>query len=345
MTFNLDQVTCQSVFDLVPERRRRLGRVATTPRDWSKIDVIDLDEVLFVPHVLEPGQSLTLVHDRIVPLESVLDCWSVEFFRESRRNNREFRAKYENALEPDVVDDRVCILGNLFSRNFGHWTEELLKVAVLEESGDQCSYVIPTLPSFAVDSLRLLGVPERRLRCTDRPSRFARAVFTTAVSHQNISEYPQALSSLRGLVERSLDTGSSAHGPRLWAERAALLRNGGVVTNREEVYRLLETYGFDVVDMAAMTVEDQLRTVRHATVLAGPHGAQFVHAQFMPAKSTVVECFSPIHVNPSILQICRVLQHTYHQVVARSHLLRPYVHGRDCAIDCEHLRVVLDTFL
>jgi capsular polysaccharide biosynthesis protein len=344
MTVDLDQVTCQSAFDLAPERRRRLGQAAT-PVDRPGIDVVDLDDVLFLPHVLEPGQSLTLVHDRIVPLESVLDCWSVEFFHNSRRNNPEFRAKYENTFEPNVVDDRVCILGNLFSRNFGHWTEELLKVAVLEKSAERCSYVIPTLPSFAADFLRLLGVHERRIRCTDRPSRFTRAAFTTAVSHQNISAYPQVLSCLRDLVERSLGAGSSAHGPRLWAERAALLRNGGVVTNREEVYRLLETYDFDVVDMATMTVEDQLRTVRHASIFAGPHGAQFVHAQFMPAQSIVVECFSPIHVNPSVLQICRVLQQSYHQVVARSHLLRPYAHGRDCEIDCEHLRFVLDTVL
>ena len=62
----------------------------------------------------------------------------------------------------------------------------------------------------------------------------------------------------------------------------------------------------------------------------------------MPPSSTVVECFSPVHVNPSILQICRVLGHSYHQVVARSHLISPYAFGRECLVDCDHLRLVLD---
>jgi capsular polysaccharide biosynthesis protein len=109
------------------------------------------------------------------------------------------------------------------------------------------------------------------------------------------------------------------------------------------VYRLIEKHGFNVVDPASMTVVEQLAAMRHARVIAGPHGAQFVHAQFMPESSAVIECFSPIHVNPSILQICRVLNHSYRQIVARTHLTAPYPHGRDCVVDVEHLAVVLDS--
>ena len=124
-----------------------------------------------------------------------------------------------------------------------------------------------------------------------------------------------------------------------------MLRNSGVVANREEVYRCIDKYGFDIVDLATLSFSDQLRTVGGATMIAGPHGAQFVHAQFMPVSSTVIECFSPMHVNPSILQICWVLGHSYHQIVSRSHVLTPYQYGRDCHVDCEHLALVLDSFL
>ncbi len=343
MTVDLDRVECRSAFERAPDNGRTL-RLADG-FDVANIRVIDVEDVLYLPHVLEPGQSLCLMQESVVPAESVLDCWSVEFFRTTRQRNPALGLQYREPFAPEFIDDRVCILGNLFSRNFGHWTEELLKVALLEASGERCSFVVPALPSFAEDSLRLIGVGDDRLHRIDRPTRFAKAVFLTAVSHQNIARYPYALECLRTLIDRCLGTRPGVAGSRLWAERGEMLRSGGRVTNRDEVYRLLETYEFDVVDLATMSVEDQLRTVHNAKALAGPHGAQFVHAQFMPPRSVVVECFSPVHVNPSILQICRVLGHSYHQVVARSHLIEPYARGRDCEVDCEHLALVFDSCL
>jgi capsular polysaccharide biosynthesis protein len=129
----------------------------------------------------------------------------------------------------------------------------------------------------------------------------------------------------------------------VWLDRGVGLRSGGVTANHEEVASCVQQYGFAIADPATLSVREQLALVRAATVIGGPHGAQFVLAQFMPASSTVIECFSPIYVNPSILEICRVLRHSYHQIVARSHLLRPYALGRDCEVDCEHLRLVLDS--
>ncbi len=75
--------------------------------------------------------------------------------------------------------------------------------------------------------------------------------------------------------------------------------------------------------MATLSLRDQLRTAQQTRLIAGPHGSQFVHAQFMPMRSTVIECFSPIHVNPSILQICRALRHDYRQIVSRCNLVYP----------------------
>ena len=144
-----------------------------------------------LPNILEPGQSICLAEHRIVPKEAILDCCSVEFLQTSRGSNPEYQRRYGDDFDVDVCRDRVCVLGNLFSRNFGHWTEELLKVALLEESAQECRYVIPTLPSFARDLLTLLGIDDARILTIDRPTVFARAVFTTAISHENISKYPR----------------------------------------------------------------------------------------------------------------------------------------------------------
>jgi capsular polysaccharide biosynthesis protein len=342
MKVDFGRIECRSAFDLPNKRVRVLEATETAPTQVQDIRLVELADVLYLPHVLDRGQSICLAEQRIVPQE-VVDAWSVGFFQTTRFTNPEYQHRYADDFEADAYVEPVCILGNLFSRNFGHWTEELLKVALLEHSAQECRYVITTLPSFARDFLTLLGVGDERIVTIDHPTVFARAVFTTPINHENISRYPIALLRLRSLVASSLDDGPSAYGRRLWLERGQMLRSGGVTVNRDEVYDHIRRHGFDVLDPATLSVPDQLRAVRGAGLIAGSHGSQFVLAQFMPMASTVIECFSPMHVNPSILQICSVLKHSYHQVVARSHLIEPYRFGRDCKVDCEHLALLLDS--
>jgi hypothetical protein len=344
MTVDFDAVQCRSVFDLVGASGVSVelrGPVSTAAGD---IEMAEVADVLYLPHLLEPGQSLSLIGGTFVPLESVLDCWSVGFFQRTRQNTPAAQRPYAGIIAPDrFAGGAACVLGNLFSRNFGHWTEELLKVAVLESGRVDCVYVIPTLPSFALEFLRLLGIADDRVAVVDRPTLLPRAVFTTAVSHETVTAHPRALVELRERVRVALAGVPSRHGTRLWLEREAMVRNGGGTANRNDVYECVKDYGFEVMDMGALPVAEQLGAVHGARTIAGPHGSQFVHAQFMAPISTVIECFSPLHVNPSIIQICRVLKHSYHQIVGRNTVVSPYARGRDCEVDCEHLRLILET--
>jgi capsular polysaccharide biosynthesis protein len=308
----------------------------------SILQLAQLQQVLYLPHVLGPSQSICIAQGHAVPLESVLDARTVDFLKQRKGLNPRSRAKYANGFEVDEIAGEVCVLGNLFSRNFGHWTEELLKVSILEDAKRGCRYVIPTMPVFARSFLEFLGVPEERILIVDGPAVFERAVFTTAISHENIDQYPAALFLLRELVHSRLGGGESPHAPRLWLERGTGVQNTGITSNKEEVYACLRPYGFEILDMAALSIADQMIAARDAAMMAGPHGAQFVHVQFMKPASRVIECFSPMHVNPSVLQICRALRHSYHQVVSRSHVIAPYSRARDCEVDCEHLQLVLE---
>jgi capsular polysaccharide biosynthesis protein len=309
----------------------------------TNIRITELQDVLFLPDVLDKGQSISVVQGRFVPLEGVLDPFAVQFVKSSRQRIPEFAAKYNGTFPVDELPGPVCILGNLFSRNFGHWTEEMMKVAVLEASGWDGAYVIPQLPGFARDFLTFLGIPESRVLTVTRPTRFRRVTYTTAINHDNILDYPDALSALRSRTEDRLGPEPSPFGPKLWLDRAVGLNNTGIVKNKAQVQSCIEPYGFQIVDPATLSVPDQLRAIRGATVLAGPHGAQFVHVQFLPRRSTVIECFSPMYVNASVIQICRALKHRYHQVVSRCSVVFPYQYGRDCEVDCEHLALVLET--
>lgn len=342
MRVNLDDVGCRSAFDLSPKISCVLP-LGTTGGGDADIHMVELEDVVYLPNVLESGQSLCVAKRAFVPAESVIDCWNVDFVKQSRATIPAFRAKYSDEFEADFFDEPVCILGNVFSRNFGHWTtEELWKVSVLESSGTDCRYVTSNLPAFAHESLAFLGIDKRRILSVDRPTVFARTIFITAISLENIGAFPGVLHRFRELVHSRLGDGASRYGKRLWLDRVEMVRNGGAIVNRDEVRRCIERYGFDILDMAPLPVAEQWRAASGASIIGGAHGSQFVHAQFMPSSSTVIECFSPMHVNPSILQICRLLKHSYHQIVARSHVVAPYSHGRNCVVDCEHLELVLD---
>ncbi|MEO5671696.1 MAG: glycosyltransferase family 61 protein [Ramlibacter sp.] len=345
MEIDFENIQCRSAFDMACGLPQVLDNNVPSALPSEPVRLIQLQDVLFLPHVLEPGTSISLVEERFVPLETVLDPFAVEFLKERRRGNPRYAEIYAGVVTPEHTAEVACILGNLFSRNFGHWTEELIKVAILEASGYPCVYVIPTLPAFAPAFLELLGVDESRIRVTDVPTRFRNAVFVSAINHSNVARFPAALELLRSRAFERIAEPQPRTSAGIWLERGAGVRNTGITLNRDEVYACLERYDIEVIDMAVLSLADQLGAMRGTRLIAGPHGAQFVHAQFMPPCSAVVECFSPVHVNPSILGICRALGHTYHQVVARSHMIAPYMHLRDCQVDIEHLELVLDRLL
>jgi capsular polysaccharide biosynthesis protein len=338
---NIDSI---SAFELAPDESAR------TELDFNRsiyerpIRLVKLKDILYLPSAIERGQSLCLKNIKTIPKETYTDDYEFTVVQDWVRNNK-INKRYLCDFDVNREDKPVCILGNIFSRDFGHWTEELLKVTILEKCRIGCYYVVADLPKFATNFLLFLGVRADRILSITEPTIFSCAMFTTRINHENIADHPSALMAFREFVQSRCGESTEKYGARLWLERGISLQNGGITLNKEEVYNCINKYEFQIVDMAALSIHDQIKTAVNANIIAGPHGAQFVHAQFMPASSVVIECFSPKYVNPSIFQICRVLRHKYHQVVSRCNWVRPYSHGRDCEIDVEHLQLILDNLV
>ena len=242
-----------------------------------------------------------------------------------------------------VHEGDVCILGNVFSRNFTHWHEEMMKLVVLEHAGIDCAYVISGQPAFARTLLELIGIPQSRILEVSAPTRFRHALYTTPVSYINVSDYPGVLLELRSRLLAVDRSGLPSYGPRLWLDRGAQTRLGRRLVNEEEVSALLEKYGFRRLDMGSMSVREQIATAAETRVMAGLHGSQFVHSQLMPPRSHVVECFSPLYLNPTYSEIYRVLGHRYSQSSSTNTPLFPYPHGNDVLVDCQQLELAFQT--
>ena len=295
-------------------------------------------DVLYVPEL-----GLQVVAGQTVPLEAIQNPWRLKF--ELGRNFNGKADAYRGGFETSYRDEDVCILTNFYSRNFSIWiTEELIKVAILERSGFTGRYVVgANLPGFAMQFLALLHVPEDRiLRDVDGPTIFRSAVYVTAIRSLTMDRYGGPFFALRESLIEPAGT-SSEPSRRLWMDRGVGVNNTGrELVNSEEVCGLLTRYGFEIVDMAALPVKDQIALANSAEVLSGPHGAAFVHAMFMQPGSTIIECFSPLFINTNWFGLLRVMGHRYFMIVHKQ-AHEPYPYGNRLMVDCAHLELTLQS--
>lgn len=330
----VEDLASASALDIARDEGATIRRIAFP--GVASIEFARLSDVAYFPSALDVGQGLQVVRGRYMPLEAVFDAFTVDFVKP--RLVARGRAVLDGFVQSDFTGD-VCILGNVFSRNFTHWHEELMKVVALEQAGIGCAYVLSELPPFARDLLGIIGIPPERILEVREPTRFAGAFYSTPISYRNVADYPGVLLALR---ERLLTAPSMpGHGPRLWLDRGQQTRLGRKLVNEEEVHRLLERHGFERLDMGALPVAAQINIARRAEVIAGLHGSQFVHTQLMQAGSGVIECFSPIYLNPTYTEIYRVMRHRYSQINSTNTPLMPYLHGGDVLVDCQQLDLAL----
>ena len=196
----------------------------------------------------------------------------------------------------------------------------------------------PRLPPYATGFLELLGIRDERILLCHEPTLFRSAWLTTRIGCEDAFAYRNVFLALREALTTAATAIAPGLGPRLYLERSPKR----VVVNREEVRELVSRCGFTTVDMARLPLAQQIAAAHHAEVLLGTHGSGMLHCAFQQEKSTVVECFSPHHMDLFILDILRILQHRYFQVVAMDQIAHvPYEHGGDVGIDCRHLELVL----
>jgi capsular polysaccharide biosynthesis protein len=338
VTLAIPKARCASVIDqLRSETPTRVARVDFAgPRP---VEVATASDVLYVPAL-----HLQVWRGEIVPDESNIDGDAFpELQLRARTGKIMAHALFTNARR---WHEDVCVLSNLFSHNFYHFIEELYKVVILERAGFAGKYVFSRFPSriaselprFSLEFLDLLGVAPDRIAYLDRPTLLQSVWYTTRISHADTPSYPGVLDAVReALIGAVCDL--SGLGPRLWLER----RTFRLLVNAEAVHRCIRRHGFAIVELADLPVARQIAAANKARVLAGPHGAALVHAMFMAKRSTVIECFSPRHINPSVLELCSNLHHRYLQLVQIHTPLIDYKHGGDVEINLRHLELTLQS--
>jgi hypothetical protein len=261
-----------------------------------------------------------------------------EHFRQAADGYARRRGLLSRRREIAESAEEVCILGNPHSHVFFHWLGELLKVAAFERAGFPGKYVLtPDMPSFCAEYLGLLGIAGDRILRPAAETRFAAGWVCGHLNLFTVGDHPGALMHLRGLLADAVGD-DPGRGERLWIDRRGVSRG---VVNAEEIAPLLAQAGFTVVDMAELSPRQQVAAALHARIIAGPHGSGLAHAALMGQGGALIEAFSPLHLYPCLLEVCRVLGHDYRMLAGSNAPWAGYAHGSAVHVEPAQLRAAL----
>lgn len=198
-------------------------------------------------------------------------------------------------------DSTVAVIASFGGdHNYYHWMFDTLpRLGILLSSNldlnsidyffvNQCKY------SFHKDTLEILGIPPSKLiECTKITHLKAKNLIIPSFIGDNGHMPKWACNFLRD----SFLITSSTFIPqkRIYISRSdAGFRK---IINDSQIVNFLSQYGFESIQLASMTVSQQVELFSTASVIVAPHGAGLVNAVFCRPQTKIIELFSPHYIN------------------------------------------------
>jgi capsular polysaccharide biosynthesis protein len=229
------------------------------------------------------------------------------------------------------------------TRNYYHWFHDVLTRldGVLDVvPADTTLIVPPNMRGFQKDSLRLMGIPEKRLVEYDGRETWTveTLYFAPRVSHVG-ADRGETDRWVRDRVLRGCGITPRSTGRRIFISR----RNAGQrrLVNDDEVSELLERYGFETVVTEGLSLESQAMLFAQAAVLVSTHGAGLTNMLFSAPGLKVLEMIEPAKMEVSYIYwaMAEELGHEYWYFVADT-VSRPG-HQSDTSVSLEKLEATL----
>ena len=197
--------------------------------------------------------------------------------------------------------------------NYGHW--QLLALPLLRYyrealGGDADFYYLgPTVRSYQVETLAMLGIPEERIL---REAVTADRLLVAVVDRRGGAEREGYETESLLFAARSLPSSPVREKParrRLFVSRAGADRRR--LLNEAACMEALDELGVELVATEKLTVVDEIALFGEAELIVGGHGAGLVNCAFAPSASVVLELASRTSWDPQIAELAAVKGQTY----------------------------------
>lgn len=202
---------------------------------------------------------------------------------------------------------------------FFHWMCDVLpRIGLVEASRTPIEklYVQASMP-YQKEALAVLGYDEARIINADEKHLVEAVSLIVPASVTEADQLPSwAVKYLRKKMFSALPKveGEAMPRRRLYLSRSDATRR--CITNEEAVFEVLYERGFEKIVLTGMPLLEQVQLFREAKAVVAPHGAGLTHLLFVPKGTTVLELFSPAHINVCYWTISNQLKLSYHYLLA-----------------------------
>lgn len=192
------------------------------------------------------------------------------------------------------------LAASLYSRNYWHWTFELLAgAALLSQAMDLrgVKALVHRRSPVAEASLAALGFAPEDIVVLPRDEAVVvdRLLFSSCFLSEVPRIHPRAPQALQS-VKRSVLSGSTAPA----AQRRVLASRGAsqarLLLDRGELEAAFAAAGFEVVDPGTLAFADQVRLFDEADVVVAEHGANLTNMVYCRPGTLVLELFHPTEI-------------------------------------------------
>ena len=186
-----------------------------------------------------------------------------------------------------------CVATINYPGNIGyhHWIfESLPRLKLLEDVIDKIDYLIvpSNLKKFHIESLNLLGIPEKKLlRIKNGDHLLCKNLFVPSILRRSIH-------SCNFLRESFIPKDVAKPYRLIYISRNdALYRK---IINEKEIEEYLKEIGFEIIQMSKLSFLKQVKICAEARIIVGPHGAGLSNTVFC-SNAKILEIYSQTYVH------------------------------------------------
>ncbi len=136
----------------------------------------------------------------------------------------------------------------------------------------------------------------------------------TIISAKNLPSTKENFTGILDLLEIKNDEPGTHVGRKIFLKRS--VDQGRMISNAEEIEKLMEALGFEIVENGLLNFEEQLNLYRSAAVVVGIHGAGLINLIFRyPLNCHLIEIFPSDWIEPHYYFLSNQLGYKYNCVV------------------------------
>ncbi|MEH7076605.1 glycosyltransferase family 61 protein [Neobacillus drentensis] len=237
--------------------------------------------------------------------------WDVSF--EGVHITPETHSIFQEKALPEVTQVKhAADLTHVYSRNYYHWMYEVIpRIDLFLKSGLPIERFIVNAGDeqpFQQETFRHFGLTDDRIIKTH--SEFHLQAEQLAVATQPAFPTKWGHNVLRSVF---LKNTPSAPKKRIFITRRWSRR----IANEKQVMKLLNTYGFILVDLEFLSVAEQVQLFSSAEVVIAAHGAGLTNLTFCEPGTKVFEIFSPTYIIPHYWAISAIGDLDYDYIIGQ----------------------------